>query len=580
MFKKILGIRMKTLFMLFLGLSILAFIFSSWSFFTTENQKNLNLSSIQKNISNFKYSSLIISSIQKERGLTTIYLNNNNKNEIFNKLKKAQVKTNSIINKMENEDFSKIKEQLDILRNNVNNKKITIYNAFRDYTSIISNIISNIIFNFYRTPKILDNDSLIAYNLSDNGNKLDKIVFNSINILKFSEEYGKARAMSSLIIEKKLMDKYTFSILLNAETNIQTSMKKLKENKKMNKLLETEEFRQLQLIIFKKLNLKIDEKFKKEIFKYSSLENFNLFTLSIEKIDNIFYNNISKIIKDLDEIIINNYKYFQIMVVLSIIFIVVGFVISVLFGRKVYSVHVKNIKSLLHISSNVNEKTHHLHEAAQKQSTSLEETAASIEEITGNMRHNNEKSVMLNQISTSTLDLVTYSEHNLIENNKSMKQITISNQKIKDSLEQIKMIAFQTNILSLNAAVEAATAGEHGKGFAVVAAEVRNLATNSSLVANEIQTLVEEAERLSRNGAEVSNILSENFIEVINKIKETNAIVEDVSSSNKEVMIGMEQINQAAASLENITAENMKMSNDIEDEIKILSLTTTEIENT
>jgi len=142
------------------------------------------------------------------------------------------------------------------------------------------------------------------------------------------------------------------------------------------------------------------------------------------------------------------------------------------------------------------------------------------------------------------------------------------------------MIAFQTNILSLNAAVEAATAGEHGKGFAVVAAEVRNLATNSSLVANEIQTLVEEAERLSRNGAEVSNILSENFIEVINKIKETNAIVEDVSSSNKEVMIGMEQINQAAASLENITAENMKMSNDIEDEIKILSLTTTEIENT
>jgi len=141
------------------------------------------------------------------------------------------------------------------------------------------------------------------------------------------------------------------------------------------------------------------------------------------------------------------------------------------------------------------------------------------------------------------------------------------------------MIAFQTNILSLNAAVEAATAGEHGKGFAVVAAEVRNLATNSSLVANEIQTLVEEAERLSRNGAEVSNILSENFTEVINKIKETNAIVEDVSSSNKEVMIGMEQINQAAASLENITAENMKMSNDIEDEIKILSLTTTEIEN-
>ncbi|RXI27686.1 methyl-accepting chemotaxis protein, partial [Arcobacter defluvii] len=75
----------------------------------------------------------------------------------------------------------------------------------------------------------------------------------------------------------------------------------------------------------------------------------------------------------------------------------------------------------------------------------------------------------------------------------SMDEINNQVNLINEAITVIDQIAFQTNILSLNAAVEAATAGEAGKGFAVVAAEVRNLASRSAEAAKEIKAIVENA---------------------------------------------------------------------------------------
>ena len=82
---------------------------------------------------------------------------------------------------------------------------------------------------------------------------------------------------------------------------------------------------------------------------------------------------------------------------------------------------------------------------------------------------------------------------------------------INNAISLIDQIAFQTNILSLNAAVEAATAGEAGKGFAVVAGEVRNLANKSAEAANEIKKLVEIANQKAHEGKDISNEMQNGY---------------------------------------------------------------------
>lgn len=87
----------------------------------------------------------------------------------------------------------------------------------------------------------------------------------------------------------------------------------------------------------------------------------------------------------------------------------------------------------------------------------------------------------------------------------SMDQINEQTQAIADAITVIDQITFQTNILSLNAAVEVATAGEAGKGFVVVAQEVRNLASRSAEAAKEIKDIVEEATEKTNNGKTIAD---------------------------------------------------------------------------
>ncbi|RXJ88908.1 chemotaxis protein [Arcobacter sp. CECT 8983] len=210
----------------------------------------------------------------------------------------------------------------------------------------------------------------------------------------------------------------------------------------------------------------------------------------------------------------------------------------------------------LELSTNV--KT--LSENATSQAASLEETAASIEEITGNIRQTNEKAQQMLKISSETQTSAHKGKDLATKTSVSMEEINEKVTMINEAITVIDQIAFQTNILSLNAAVEAATAGEAGKGFAVVAQEVRNLAARSAQAAKEIKILVEDATIKANDGKNISSEMINGFQELEDNIKQTSNLINDVTNAAREQSSGMNQISDAVNQLDRFTQENASIA--------------------
>jgi methyl-accepting chemotaxis protein len=198
--------------------------------------------------------------------------------------------------------------------------------------------------------------------------------------------------------------------------------------------------------------------------------------------------------------------------------------------------------------------------ASNQQAASLEETAAAMEEMTSNVQNNaqkaNDMAVMAAQTDASAKEGAELAGRTA----NAMNEIQHATGSINDAVAIIENIAFQTNILSLNAAVEAATAGDAGKGFAVVAQEVRNLANRSADAAKEIKALAAQAAQKSSEGTAIATELTRGFEVIAEKIAQTTMLVQDVSNASREQMQGIGQINTAVTQLDQMTQENAKIA--------------------
>ncbi|MFA6788531.1 MAG: cache domain-containing protein [Arcobacteraceae bacterium] len=189
------------------------------------------------------------------------------------------------------------------------------------------------------------------------------------------------------------------------------------------------------------------------------------------------------------------------------------------------------------------------------------ETAAALEEITSAIVSNTNNIAMMADQSKELTHSIQVGQELATSTVKAMDEINDQTQAIADAITVIDQIAFQTNILSLNAAVEAATAGEAGKGFAVVAAEVRNLATRSADAAKEIKALVENATQKTNAGKDGADKMIKGYISLNESIEKTTKTINSIAESSKEQRIGIEQINDAVNQLDQQTQQNVAISN-------------------
>ncbi|WP_066220700.1 methyl-accepting chemotaxis protein [Aliarcobacter cryaerophilus] len=200
--------------------------------------------------------------------------------------------------------------------------------------------------------------------------------------------------------------------------------------------------------------------------------------------------------------------------------------------------------------------------AANSQAASLEETAASLEEITSNITNNTQTTTKMASYGEKVKESIKIGQDLANKTVSSMEDINKQALAINEAIGVIDNIAFQTNILSLNAAVEAATAGEAGKGFAVVAQEVRNLATRSAEAANEIKRIVQLATSKTKEGSEIANSMIEGYTSLNENISITLDLIQNVTTASKEQSVGMVQINDAVNNLDQITQRNAQSASE------------------
>ncbi|MGJ0317313.1 methyl-accepting chemotaxis protein [Aliarcobacter cryaerophilus] len=203
-----------------------------------------------------------------------------------------------------------------------------------------------------------------------------------------------------------------------------------------------------------------------------------------------------------------------------------------------------------------------LNQSSNSAAASLEETAAALEEITSTVISNANNVELMTRFSNEVSNSAKKGQQLANQTTNAMDEINNQVNRINEAIAVIDQIAFQTNILSLNAAVEAATAGEAGKGFAVVAQEVRNLASRSAEAAKEIKNIVENATLKANEGKNISFEMIQGYTELLENIEKQSQTINEIATASKEQQAGITQINDAVTGLDQQTQQNANIASD------------------
>ena len=197
-----------------------------------------------------------------------------------------------------------------------------------------------------------------------------------------------------------------------------------------------------------------------------------------------------------------------------------------------------------------------LSEGAVQQASTVEELSAGIQDISGQVGQTSLDAAEARQYTMSASEQLQVCSSKMNALTKAISDISESSKQISGIIQTIEDISFQTNILALNASVEAARAGAAGKGFAVVADEVQRLASKSAESAKSITELIDASVEQVRYGTTLSEETTQALLEVVNSAQQSSELVDQIAHSAQAQALSLKQLTEGMELISNVVQTN------------------------
>lgn len=207
-------------------------------------------------------------------------------------------------------------------------------------------------------------------------------------------------------------------------------------------------------------------------------------------------------------------------------------------------------------SENVSSGAQVLSDGAAEQASAIDQLAASIESLSKDVAANANDAQSANVTVSEVGNYIKESNKEMEELIHAMSNISHSSSEIQKIVKTIEDIAMQTNLLSLNASIEAARAGAAGKGFAVVADEIRELAAKSAEAVNQTTSLIESSQKAVEDGIEIADNTAKSLVTVVKGSEEILSSMDKISNASQNQKMVLEQITENVDLISNVVQSN------------------------